>query len=288
MCWYVYIATQKPLRDVRFTEHNPSDSPHLLHFQKIKPDPDLRDNLVRPLFKAPYLYYVGSSSGCSCHLSYMRMEECSDGSVYYTWHHSCAVFLDFIQRYTRQDALEIYAVWEDAWDKGLAHQPLDASTLTMDTYFGLHSRRFYTFAGPAEPAEVPSPPRFLNVDLDVMAPDDPQVLIEHWREQFVFLVAPADTGTPFVRFECLAETTSAVETLQRFCEAAEGLPPELAEFWQRCPQRILDIGYESGSARPSLIDTLPSGLLARVTQHFTDLTITLYPLLGTEGYCEYA
>jgi hypothetical protein len=152
VCWYVYIATARPLRGVRFTRDNPpGQQPPLLHFEEIGNDPELRDNLCRPLFGGAHLYYVGSDSGCSCHLSDSGFSKWDDNQEpVYEWHYSCAVFLDFIQRYTQYEPLEMYAVWEDAWEDGTAAQPLeyvelDASAITMETYFGLTSRRFYRF-----------------------------------------------------------------------------------------------------------------------------------------------
>lgn len=151
MCWYAYIATTEPIENLVFRENPEAGVPPLLHFSKIEPDPDLRDNLVRPLFKAPYLYYVGSSSGCSCHLSWSGFEFDESGNKIYEWDDSAAVFLEFIQQYTRKEPLEMYAVWEDAWNEGTADQPLtrveiNPADLTLETYFGLESRQFYTFS----------------------------------------------------------------------------------------------------------------------------------------------
>lgn len=149
MCWYVYIATEKPLEDVLFTNECGDGPPPLLHFQEVIDDPNTYDSKVRHLFKAPHVYYVGSSSGCSCHLDGYTLTTWAEGEER-QWEHSCAVFLDFLQRYTKRSALDMYAVWENDWSEGVGDQPaeyvtLDASTLTMQTYFGLTSRRFYTF-----------------------------------------------------------------------------------------------------------------------------------------------
>lgn len=282
MCWYVYIATSKPLQNVRFTRDNPPGQPPLLHFQEITNDPELRDNQCRPLFPNPHLYYVGSTSGCSCHLANSGTTDWGDGNIQWDWYPSCAVFLDFIQRYTQYEPLEMYAVWEDEWDNGLAATPsqyvtLNASTLTMDTYFGLTSRCFYRFEAWGVEEVPPQHPRFLNVDLDVEAHADLQPLIDYWSGHFVVVVHPSDTGTNFARFECVLQPTDAAEAIRLFCDAVDGLPADLAELWQQCQVRRLDIGYDSGSEAPYCQHELPADLLARVAYSFTGIGVVVYP-----------
>ena len=284
MCWSVYIATSKPLCNVRFTRDNPPGAPPLLHFEEVAHDPELGDNLCRPLFAAPYLYYVGSSSGCSCHLTNNgHLAGWNDNMPVYEWYPSCAVFLDFIQRHTQYEPLEMYAVWEDEWDAGLAAQPveyrdMDASLLTMDTYFGLTSRYFYRFkAWGIAPPEA-NIPRFLNVDLDVAAESDLQPLISFWENRLLPLVLPADTGSDTVRFQCITQPEDPAAAIHLFCEAVEALPPDLTEFWCRCPVRKLDIGYDSGQEQPYCQSDLPGALLTRAMRYFTGIGITVYPL----------
>ena len=119
-------------------------------------------------------------------------------------------------------------------------------------------------------------PHFLNVDLDVYGHADLQPLIAHWKE-LLTLLTPEEAGTNCVRFELGEGYPTASETIQHFCTAVENLPPDLLEFWYQCPQRILDIGYESGAQRPMLQDALPVELLLKVAQHFTSLDISIYP-----------
>lgn len=119
-------------------------------------------------------------------------------------------------------------------------------------------------------------PLFINVDLDIHAHADLQPLIAHWKQLFP-LVRPEDAGNNFVRFELEERYPTAAETIQHFCAAVEKLPPDLLQFWYQCPQRILDIGYESGSAGPILQEALPVELLIKVTRYFTSLDVSIYP-----------
>ena len=122
---------------------------------------------------------------------------------------------------------------------------------------------------------MPSP-YFLNVDLDIHAHADLQPLIAYWK-QLIPLVTPEDAGTNFVRFELDEDYPTASETIRHFCAAVENLPPDLLQFWHYCPQRILDIGYESGTERPILQEALPVELLLKVAQYFTSLDVSIYP-----------
>jgi hypothetical protein len=57
-------------------------------------------------------------------------------------------FIDFIKKHSRETPLEMYVVWEDDRRlEPLENVEIDAKSLTIDSYFKLVSRRFYTFYG---------------------------------------------------------------------------------------------------------------------------------------------
>jgi hypothetical protein len=120
-------------------------------------------------------------------------------------------------------------------------------------------------------------PQFLNVVLDIQAHADLQPLIDYWKGQLFPLVSPEDAVANFMVFQLNDGYPTASETIRHYCAAVENLPPDLLQFWYQCPQRILDIGYESGTERPILQDALPVELLLKVTRYFTSLDISLYP-----------
>ncbi|MDX1911384.1 MAG: hypothetical protein SFV22_07855 [Saprospiraceae bacterium] len=126
------------------------------------------------------------------------------------------------------------------------------------------------------PERAPAP-RFLNVDLDVEAGGELYPLLEHWKGLMVALVEPSDTDRNFVRLEHSTQPSDAADAIRRFCEAVETLPPDLADFWQHCPVRQLDIGYESGHEPPCYQETLPADLLARAARCFTGIGMIVYP-----------
>jgi hypothetical protein len=151
MCWSVYIATPQALSGVTFSTVWPEDGsrPPALHFEEILDEED-EGTLYRPFFKGKHLYNVGSDSGCGCNLqrSYIITTTPEETIFDYYADESPLAFIDFIKNHSRETPLEMYVVWED--DRRL--QPLenvaiDAKSLTIDSYFKLVSRRFYTFYG---------------------------------------------------------------------------------------------------------------------------------------------
>jgi len=120
-------------------------------------------------------------------------------------------------------------------------------------------------------------PHFLNVDLDIRVQADPQALIDHWQEELTVLVNEANSDLRLLRFEWAKQYGKASECIEAFCHLVEQLPADLLLFWQGFPERVLDIGYESGTEYPALTDEFSFNLLHRVSAHFTQLKITIYP-----------
>lgn len=124
---------------------------------------------------------------------------------------------------------------------------------------------------------MPSP-HFLNVDLDIRVHADPQALIDHWQKELIVLVDESKSDLKLLRFECVEQYPNAAECIEAFCTLVEQLPTDLMQFWQKCPERVLDIGYESGTERPVTLESFSSELLKRVHTHFTALNLAIYPV----------
>ncbi len=285
MCWYVYIATSAPIEPLVWRLNPEEGPPPLLHFNPISDDPELRDNQVRALFQMPHLYYVGSSSGCSCDLAPNQDFDYDTHQPIISNSDSGEALLDFIREYTLHEPLEMYMVWEAAWNDGTATEPLEHLSVAVDKLshenpIKLVSRRFCVFYA-AQDSVAANVPRYLNVDLDVEGERDYiEALLIHWQAHIVTLNTPAESGLPAARIELGHEdpNTNAAATIAQFCTLVENLPPDLREGWHRCPLRVLNIGYNSGQQRPALVEALPAALLARVAQFFSALEITLYPM----------
>lgn len=284
MCWYVYIATSAPIEPLVWRLNPEEGPPPLLHFELIAEDADLRDNQLRTLFEMPHLYYVGSSSGCSCDFAAgNEYDYYTNEIIRLNASESAKALVDFIQEYTRREPLEMYIVWEVAWNDGTAPQPIKYSTLGAGTLndenpVALVSRHFYVFYD-EQVQPVLDTPRFLNVDLDVVGTfEGIAALLRHWDNHVATLNTPDETGEPAARIELATSYPNAAETIAQFCALVDELPPALREVWDLCLSRVLNIGYDSGQQRPALVEALPATLLARVAQSFSALEITIYPL----------
>ncbi len=150
MCWYVYIATSEPLKDVIFTENLPQtgEQPPPLHFQAVG---EWEKETYGSLFKQPYLYYVGSDTGCSCGLKgHYTLLYYPDGRIEKEWQEddpSPVAFLEFLTSYTQQEPLEMYVVYETEREL----MPLQTVEIHLQNYSNkyivLETRQFYAIHG---------------------------------------------------------------------------------------------------------------------------------------------
>jgi hypothetical protein len=149
MCWCVYIATEERLPDAYLNQETPEnrESPPTLSFREID-DEIYYANSYRPFFKGQFLYDVGSDTGCGCGLErrYTTSYTPEGPIVDYYSDESPLAFIAFIKEMSQKIPLEMYVVWED--DRMLEPRErvaIDARSLTIDNYFKLVSRQFYTF-----------------------------------------------------------------------------------------------------------------------------------------------
>jgi hypothetical protein len=149
MCWCVYIATEEKLPDAYLNMETPENGerPSTLSFREID-DEVYYANSYRPLFKGQFLYDVGSDTGCGCGLERHYSTIYAPEGITYDYYadESPLAFIDFIKEMSQKAPLEMYVIWEtDRELEPLETVEIDARSLTIDTYFKLVSRQFYTF-----------------------------------------------------------------------------------------------------------------------------------------------
>ena len=149
MCWYAYIATLKPLIGVLLSKDLPKteESPPPLYFIEVT---EYERKLYRPLFEGQYLYAVGTNTGCGCGLNrgMAHTSGTSENAAKIDYYNdaSPSAFIEFVKTYTQRNALEMYVVWEDdRLEPPLEKTIVNVQDMTIDTYFKLKSRCFYTF-----------------------------------------------------------------------------------------------------------------------------------------------
>ncbi|MEZ4825342.1 MAG: hypothetical protein R3C61_03470 [Bacteroidia bacterium] len=146
MCWYLYLATKEPLKDVLFAGTlSPETPPPPLYFEKVTEPEDVGMN-YKPLFKGQNLYYLGSDTGCGCGFNYNPGEWPDEEKDAYS--ESPAALVAFIKSYTTEHGeLEMYAIWED--DHGrepVKNVLIDVENMNDETYLMIKSRHFYQFS----------------------------------------------------------------------------------------------------------------------------------------------
>ena len=149
MCWCVYIATEERLPDAYLNLETPENGerPSTLSFREID-DEIYYANRYRPFFKGQFLYDVGSDTGCGCGLERSYSTIYAPEGVTYDYYadESPLAFIAFIKEMSQKIPLEMYVVWEDdRMLEPLERVAIDARSLTIDNYFKLVSRQFYTF-----------------------------------------------------------------------------------------------------------------------------------------------
>lgn len=148
MCWYAYIGTSKPLTGILFSKDLPQAGetpPPPLYFGEAT---EYEIEHYGSLFKGKYLYSIGTNTGCGCGLQrpYSILTYENKVTIEYYDDSSILAFMDFMKTYTRREPLEMYVVWEDdCWEKPLKKTRKNAQYMTVNTYFKLESRCFYTF-----------------------------------------------------------------------------------------------------------------------------------------------
>ena len=148
MCWCVYIVTSIPLSGVLFSKdcsYTIEEPPPPLHFQEVTED---EAECYGSLFKGKYLYSVGTNTGCGCGLErpYSILSYDNKKVIEYYDDTSPLAFIDFLKTHTRHEPLEMYVIWEDdRWTKPITKTRINAQNMTINTYFKLKSRQFYTF-----------------------------------------------------------------------------------------------------------------------------------------------
>ena len=148
MCWYAYVATLKPLIGVLFSHDLPKteESPPPLYFIEVT---EYEKKLYCPLFEGQYLYAIGTHTGCGCGLNRGVVHTgISENVAQIDLYNDASplAFIEFVKTYTQRAALEMYVVWEDdRLEPPLEKAIINVKYMTIDNYFKLKSRCFYTF-----------------------------------------------------------------------------------------------------------------------------------------------
>ena len=139
MCLAVYISTNKELELGTFVPGQTD-----IYFEKPS---NSEENALRPKFSNKYIYYVGSSSGCSCDFLF-DSEDFSDTELLSVEdQRSPQKLIDFLTEMTLQESIEFYCCWEGDWNLPIENRiEIDIRNISLDkNYFGAHEKEFIKF-----------------------------------------------------------------------------------------------------------------------------------------------
>ncbi|MBA9079889.1 hypothetical protein [Rufibacter quisquiliarum] len=137
MCYSVYIGTTEKQEVGKFVP-NETD----IYFEELSEE---KEKGIRPKFKNPFLYYVGSDTNCSCGLVFDSEE--FDNPEEQDNKKSPTRLLEFINKRTEKEDLELYCCWDGQWDDPIKDRiELDIRTISLDkNYFGPVLNQFIVF-----------------------------------------------------------------------------------------------------------------------------------------------
>jgi hypothetical protein len=139
MCLAVYISTDKELELETFVAGQTD-----IYFEKPS---DEEENALRPKFSNKNIYYVGSSSGCSCDFGFDSEDFSDTELVREEDKKSPQKLIDFLTEMTLLENIEFYCCWEGDWNFPIESKiEIDIKSISLDkNYFGLQEKEFINF-----------------------------------------------------------------------------------------------------------------------------------------------
>ena len=139
MCLAVYIATDKKIELGTFVAEQT-----YIYFEKPIDEEEIA---LRPIFSKKNIYYVGSSSGCSCDFGF-DSEDFNDAELISEEDKkSPQKLIDFLSEMTLSENIEFYCCWEGDWKLPIeSRKEIDIRNITLDkNYFGTKEKEFINF-----------------------------------------------------------------------------------------------------------------------------------------------
>lgn len=119
--------------------------------------------------------------------------------------------------------------------------------------------------------------KYLNTDLEIESKSDLSKIVEEFGEDVSVLYHGEMKGYQHACFEIAGTSAGADEVINSFCSLVEQLPKEVREIWDGCCSRVLDVGYESGTAPPNFRSEIRASTIQRVAEIGAGIMITIYP-----------
>ena len=121
--------------------------------------------------------------------------------------------------------------------------------------------------------------RYRNTDLDLASRDDLTPLAQAFEVGGAapLHVTQGDDGLWYATFERDDHQDEPESDVVGMLAVVESLPEPLRALWERCEQRVFDVGYDCGDEPWGFNQTLSPALLGRMAAAGASLRITIYP-----------
>lgn len=139
MCLAVYISTDKELETGTFVAGQT-----YIYFEK----PTVEEaKALRPKFSKKNIYYVGSSSGCSCDFGFDSEDFYATELISEEDKKSPQKLIEFLTEMTLSENIEFYCCWEGDWNLPVeSKREIDIRNISLENnYFGPKEREFINF-----------------------------------------------------------------------------------------------------------------------------------------------
>jgi hypothetical protein len=120
--------------------------------------------------------------------------------------------------------------------------------------------------------------KFLNVDLEITAPESLQPIVESLGTAAIILYHDDHDDEYLLVLELNSDSEDkAIETtIATLCSLIETLPEPAQAHWQNATTRIFDIGYEADPDNQRLITEVSATALDRIAKLNATLRTTIY------------
>ncbi|MGK7950139.1 MAG: hypothetical protein AB4368_15500 [Xenococcaceae cyanobacterium] len=120
--------------------------------------------------------------------------------------------------------------------------------------------------------------QYLNTDLDIKSKEDIAPIIKAFGNKVYVLHQESKESYYFASLEINDNVVDANLTAEYFCNLVARLPDDIRAIWDNCDDRILDIGYESGTLPRYYRSELKPTTVQKIAEVGMSIVITIYPL----------
>jgi hypothetical protein len=126
-------------------------------------------------------------------------------------------------------------------------------------------------------------PRFLNVDLELVATFDLAPLLEHFTLTTFTLRDSVDDGRRTVWMELDVDPKDPDDAILRYAMLVESLPSDIRRLWDESEDRCLNVGIQSGLTPHASAFRISTEAIVKLAAIAARLEITVYSADGEKS-----